>query len=341
MRKNANSMLGIYFIQAMASDETLIQTRTKWISIYQQLGNITVAARRCGIARSTLQRWLKRQSVEGLADKSRRPRQLARKKFDDTVENLVLDIRDKFNFGKIRICSHLFQHYQIKTSPATVARILKQNQCEPIKRYRKPQSFIRYSRPVPGDRVQIDVCKIKNGLYQYTAIDDCSRFRVLYTYKRKTATNTVDFLERLLEQFPYPIQRIQTDRGREFFAYLFQEKLMEYCIKFRPIKPRSPHLNGKVERSHQTDLQEFYRTANLKDPQLNDRLEEWQFYYNYQRSHSSLNGKTPAQAAAEKSAETPFWEDVIAKYDPQKERIREQAYERDKKMASLKKKAKS
>ncbi len=45
MRKNANSMLGIYFIQAMASDETLIQTRTKWISIYQQLGNITVAAR--------------------------------------------------------------------------------------------------------------------------------------------------------------------------------------------------------------------------------------------------------------------------------------------------------
>lgn len=106
------------------------------------------------------------------------------------------------------------------------------------------------------------------------------RFRVLHTYKRKTAANTLDFLERLLEQFPYPIQRIQTDRGREFFAYLFQEKLMEYSIKFRPIKPRSPHLNGKVERSHQTDLQEFYQTADLKDPQLNDRLEEWQFYYN-------------------------------------------------------------
>lgn len=56
MRKKADSVLSIYFIQVMASDETLIQTRTKWISIYQQLGNITVAARRCGIARSTLQR---------------------------------------------------------------------------------------------------------------------------------------------------------------------------------------------------------------------------------------------------------------------------------------------
>ena len=111
MRKNADYVLGIYFIQIMAFDETLIQTRTKWISIYQQLGNITIAARRCDIARSTLQRWLKRQSVDGLADKSRRPLRLARKKFDDTVENLVLDIRDKFNFGKIRICSHLFQHY--------------------------------------------------------------------------------------------------------------------------------------------------------------------------------------------------------------------------------------
>ena len=50
--------------------------------------------------------------------------------------------------------------------------------------------------------------------------------------------------------------------------------------KFRPIKPRSPHLNGKVERSQQTDLQEFYRTVDLNDPDLNNKLAEWQFYYN-------------------------------------------------------------
>ncbi|EKI30016.1 integrase core domain protein, partial [Escherichia coli ARS4.2123] len=48
---------------------------------------------------------------------------------------------------------------------------------------------------------------------------------------------------------PFPIQRSQTDRGREFFAVKVQERLKEYGIKFRPNKPASPHLNGKVERS--------------------------------------------------------------------------------------------
>jgi len=61
------------------------------------------------------------------------------------------------------------------------------------------------------------------------------------------------FLEQIIEEMPFPIQRIQSDRGLEFFAYKFQEKLKKYAIKFRPIKPRAPHLNGKVERSQRTD----------------------------------------------------------------------------------------
>ena len=90
-------------------------------------------------------------------------------------------------------------------------------------------------------------------------------------------------IERVIEEFPFPIQRIQTDRGREFFGVKVQEKLMEYCVKFRPIKPRSPHLNGKVERSQKTDVQEFYSTVALNDPELEDKVEQWQFYYNSRR----------------------------------------------------------
>jgi hypothetical protein len=115
--------------------------------------------------------------------------------------------------------------------------------------------------------------------------------------------------------------------------------LQEYGIKFRPIKPRSPHLNGKVERSHQTDLQEFYVTANLKDPDLNDRLEEWQFHYNWYRQHSSLQGKSPMGIVCSKSALTPFWEDVEAKYDLVKEPIREQSYRKDRNLPKFRKKA--
>jgi transposase InsO family protein len=76
--------------------------------------------------------------------------------------------------------------------------------------------------------------------------------------------------------------------------------MMEYCIKFRPVKPASPHLNGKVERSQKTDLEEFYATAELDNfENLREELACWQFFYNWQRPHSALNGKTPAQVSSE------------------------------------------
>lgn len=93
------------------------------------------------------------------------------------------------------------------------------------------------------------------------------------------------FLEKLVEEMPFPIQRIQTDRGREFFATKVQRRLMDWCIKFRPIKPGAPHLNGKVERSQRTDLEEFYSTVELSAPDLEDQLQEWQHYYNWDRPH--------------------------------------------------------
>lgn len=85
----------------------------------------------------------------------------------------------------------------------------------------------------------------------------------------------------------------------------------------RPIKPRSPHLNGKVERSQRTDLEEFYSTVDLKAPNLHEKLADWQDYYNEFRPHGSLNGKTP------------FTDEVIAKYDDSKEPLRLQNYRED------------
>jgi transposase InsO family protein len=139
----------------------------------------------------------------------------------------------------------------------------------------------------------MDTCKIAPGRYQYTAVDDCTRIRVLALYPRRTAGNTLLFIERVIEELPFPIQRIQTDRGREFFAYSVQHRLRDYAIKFRPVKPASPHLNGKVERSQRTDLDEFYATVDLNAPDLDDRLSEWQDHYNHFRPHGSLCGLTP------------------------------------------------
>jgi transposase InsO family protein len=82
---------------------------------------------------------------------------------------------------------------------------------------------------------------------------------------------------------PFPIQRIQTDWGWEFFALRVQERLMDWGIKFRPVMPGSPHLNRKVERSQKTDLDEVYATIDLKSSDLEMQLVEWQHYCNWHR----------------------------------------------------------
>ena len=121
----------------------------------------------------------------------------------------------------------------------------------------------RYNCKIPEERVQMDVCKIRHKLYQYTAIDDCTRYKIIDLYARRTAENTLDFLDRVIERIPFYCRAIQTDRGQEFFAYVVQERLRESKIKFRPIKSFSPHLNGKVERTQRTDLDEFYSSVSL------------------------------------------------------------------------------
>lgn len=194
----------------------------------------------------------------------------------------------------------------------------------------------RYSRPIPGERVPNDTCKIAPGIYQYTAVDDCTRCRVLKIYKRRTASNTLNFIDAVIEEVGFPIQRFQTDRGNEFFAYKVQERLREYGIKFRPNKPASPQLNGKVERSQKTDKVEFYAIADLNDPELSDRLAEWQFFYNWQRPHGSLNGKTPMQVATELGNAIPLWEDVGRSYGSTSERIQHQNYRVDLEVKKLK-----
>ena len=167
-------------------------------------------------------------------------------------------------------------------------------------------------------------------------MDDCTRCRVLRVYSRRTGANTLDFIDAVIEEMVFPLQCIQTDRGAEFFAHKVQERLMEYGIKFRPIRPGSPQLNGKVERSQKTDEVEFYANIDVDDPELEDRLAGWQHYYNWRRPHGALNGKTPMERACELTDSTPFWEDVSARYDSSKERIQERNYQLNLRLRKLK-----
>lgn len=316
-----------------------IQQRLQWVRLYEETNDAGFVCRRCGISRPTLRKWWRRYQVngiDGLEGLSRRPHHSPKTKAGKPEQQLILKLRKTRNLGARRIQSELKRLHEVSLSLATIHKVLLKYQVKPIRKFRKKTDYIRYERPIPGDRVQMDTCKIAPGLYQYTSVDDCTRYRVLRLYKRRTAANTLDFLDCVIEEMPFPIQRIQTDRGREFFAVKVQEKLKEYCIKFRPNKPGSPHLNGKVERSQKTDKTEFYSTIDLDGDNLDDLLAEWQHYYNWERPHSAHHGKSPMERYCDLMHDTPYSDEAYENYMPAAERIQDANYKIDLELKRLK-----
>jgi transposase len=198
----------------MDNKQRQIKAREIWVNCYYQLGSVSKAARKCGIPRSTLYRWVKRYKAdgkEGLQGHSKRPKSFGNQKVNQELETLIKSLRNEFKFGPQRIHVHLLRLHDINISTATIWRVLNRNQVPALKKYRKKNEYTRYNRPIPGDRVQLDVTKIALKCYQYTAIDDCTRMRALKLYPNKKAESTVDFLGYVLDTFQFAIQRIQTD----------------------------------------------------------------------------------------------------------------------------------
>ena len=97
---------------------------------------------------------------------------------------------------------------------------------------------------------------------------------------------------------------------------------MDEAIRFRPIPPRSPHLNGKVERVQRTVLEEFWDAADSKAADIGEQLAQWVSYYNWHHPHESLHGRSPIDRVCQFVSQTPLWGEVGEAYDLKKERLR-------------------
>jgi transposase InsO family protein len=278
------------------------------LELAEGLGNDAKVCREWAVPRSTFYRWKKAFAEQGVAGLVRR-RPVARshpRQLQPEVIEKILHLREKYHFGPQRIAWYLERYHGITTSCSSVYRTLVRHDLSRLPRNvgRRAIHTRRYAKQVPGHHVQVDVTflTLKNTegrkvrRFQYTAIDDATRVRALKIYNRHTQKNVIDFIDYVIEKFPFRIHTIRTDRGHEFQA-LFHWHVEDRGMRHAYIKPRSPQLNGKVERSHRSDKEEFYQLLTYTDDvDLNKKLAEWERFYNYGRPHGAFDGKTPYEA---------------------------------------------
>ena len=279
-------------------------------------GNVAKTCRYYGISRNLYYKWYRRYVEEGeagLRDRSRRP--LTRPNATDLeVIGKILYLRQNYHFGPLKISMYLKRYHDIEISQSGVWRILKRvgmNRLPASQRNKRHEKrWQRYEKPLPGHQVQIDVKFIeplkgsRKRYFQFTAIDDCTRLRILRIYERCNQKSAIAFADYVLEKLPFEVVSIQTDNGSEFQSG-FHWHLLDRGVRHVYIKPATPRLNGKVERSHRIDNEEFYRQLDgvvIDSAELfNDKLTEWERFYNYHRPHGSLGGQTPYERLRQKT----------------------------------------
>jgi transposase InsO family protein len=115
-------------------------------------------------------------------------------------------------------------------------------------------------------------------------------------YGRLNQKTAIQFVDYALERFPFRVDVIQTDNGSDFQA-TFHWHVLDTGVGHEYIKPQTPRLNGKVERSHGIDAEEFYRLLDgvvIDDSKVfNEKLREWEHFLQL-RSTSRCSGWSDA-----------------------------------------------
>jgi transposase len=190
-------------------------------------GNVAKTCRYYGISRQVFYAWLRRYEAEGVAglrDRSKRPAHCPHESPSEVVAKIIY-LRTAYHFGPARIVMYLKRYHDVEISQYGVWRILQRvnlSRLPASQRYRRTdRKSKRYEKPRPGHAVQVDVKFIaplsdqsRKKYYQFTAIDDCTRVRVLRIYDQLNQKTAIQFADYLLDKLPFRVEAIQTDIQR-------------------------------------------------------------------------------------------------------------------------------
>lgn len=280
------------------------------------------------LKRSTFFLWQKKyrnhcgtmkMKTTGLENKSRRPHNIRQANvITQILVSHVLEIRQaEPMYGKEKIKREL-EKDGVFVSVSTVGRILKylmdKGKIQNIKLMKKKTSTVRerekrkrYAERIrkqkpekPGQLVQIDhmVLNLYNGLHikEFRAVDPITRISISRIYSSANAINAREFLKEVIFELDFPIESIQVDGGSEFMAE-FEDYCEEIGIKLYVLPPRSPKMNGFVERANETYRYEFWNVYEIPDTieEARKLLKKYERKYNCERMHQSLNYLTPME----------------------------------------------
>lgn len=206
-----------------------ISRKLKVLNYAKESGNISKTCRYFGICRETFYTWkrtFEAHGEEALVNNKPCPEN-HKLRTPRPIEEKIIHLRTTYHFGPDMIVWHLQRYHNIKISRNGCYQVLRRNKLNRLPENIKTRSrskFKCYEKRVPGHHVQVDVKflffndKIGRRIkrFQYTAIDDCTRIRALKIYNTHTQDSAIDFIDLLVEKFPFRIKTIRTDNGHEF-----------------------------------------------------------------------------------------------------------------------------
>ena len=267
---------------------------------YAEKHGVSKAARVYNTCRQNIYRYRKRYdgTIRSLANYSRKPKSHPKQHTSEEIKLIKDMFRKNADTGLVVFWVKLKQRGYTRSISSLYNQMKKLNlkfNVKKKKRKHKSKPYIQMT--FPGERIQIDVKTVPSKcivgqfeLYQYTAIDEFSRYRYLKIYGEKSTYTSYKFLLEVLDKFPFKIYTVRTDNGTEFTKRLisknpnditmFELALRKNNIHHDLIKPYTPKHNGKVERSHRKDNERFYATHRFysiedANKQLQSYLKEY------------------------------------------------------------------
>ena len=289
---------------------------------YAKNKGIPKALEEFNVSRATIYRWIKKfdGTNKSLLDKSRRPHSHPNQHTEKEIRNIINYKAKNKNKGLVMFWLKLRKKTGYSRSIVSLYRVMIRlgiYKKTPSKK-KQPENREYKQTTYPGEKVQVDVkyvptnCMLNEDkendirYYQYTAIDEYSRQRVVMATKEHSTYESAKFVKLIIKKFKFNIETVQTDNGLEFTNRLsykadrntktfFEKELELNNIKHKLIKPRTPKQNGKVERSHRKDQENLYfeqKFLNFED--FKRKLSRWIREYN-NTGMKPLNWKSPNQ----------------------------------------------